>query len=105
MRFITILLILFCCAQSFGQNITKLEYFIDNDPGFGNGTNVPISADTDVTASFNANINVAPTGFHWLYFRAKDANGNWSLTNYKLFLRSGIGNPNPSPITYIEYFV
>ena len=27
---------------SFGQTITNAEYFIDTDPGVGNGTNIPI---------------------------------------------------------------
>uniref|UniRef100_UPI0023F3C93A hypothetical protein n=1 Tax=Flavobacterium filum TaxID=370974 RepID=UPI0023F3C93A len=33
--------LLFCLAfTSFSQNITQMEYFFDNDPGFGNAISI-----------------------------------------------------------------
>lgn len=93
-------------------NIAHLEYFIDNnDPGFGNGFPITITPNTDI-ANLIANVNVtglAP-GVHRLFIRSKDANGNWSLTNFSLFDNaSSMPYPSaPVPVTnivQIEYFL
>lgn len=93
-------------------NITRVEYYIDADPGFGNATNVSITSSTDVQ---NTVIPVNPAsvseGVHRFYARAKDANGNWSLTNTLLFYKPyGGGDIPPVPgaltnITRVEYYI
>ncbi|KAB2878633.1 hypothetical protein F9K33_12630, partial [bacterium] len=75
-------------------NVTKLEYFIDNDPGFGAATNVAITPGTNVIQNgIVVDISSVAGGFHTLYVRAKDANGNWSVLNAKAFYKTPGGGP------------
>lgn len=61
------------------SNITGIEYFLDNDPGFGKGTfrSIP-SPGVKVTAEFTASLTGITNGNHILYLRARDASGKWS---------------------------
>lgn len=66
--------------QSMTSPIDMVEYYFDTDPGIGNGTSISISPN-----SFNVNESIViPTtglnmGTHYLYMRARDTSGNWSL--------------------------
>ncbi|MDZ7897229.1 MAG: hypothetical protein U5N85_04270, partial [Arcicella sp.] len=88
------------------QNINKIEYFIDADPGYAAGTDVPITAATTVTTNFNVSLSAVTDGFHTLSIRARDANNQWSVVGirpfYKETLASGSTPPN---ITQLEYFI
>lgn len=88
---------------SFGQSQTNtsLEYFIDTDPGFGFGTNLPIPNNDSVDISFNINIQNHSQGLHTLFVRVKNANGVWSFTQRHVFLV--LGNLN-TDIAKIEYY-
>jgi hypothetical protein len=84
------------------QNIIKMEYFVDTDPGFGNATNVPVTASLDVTANFQVNVTSLSAGFHNLYIRSfvnpyqvtEDGvittKGGWSLTQVRNFYKEDI---------------
>lgn len=93
-------------------NIIQLEYFLDNnDLGFGNCTQIPVTANTNI-ANLIANINITGlmAGVHRLFIRSKDANGKWSITNYNVFDNaSSMPYPNaPAPVTnlvQVEYFI
>jgi hypothetical protein len=90
-------------------NITRLEYYIDNDPGFGLATEVPISSGQILNAqTFNVPMNSLSDGFHRIHVRAKDQNGKWSLVAQHQFLRTTISNP-PAPtipnVVKMEYFI
>ncbi len=68
------------------QNITAAEYFIDTDPGVGQGTALTINnVGADITDSFTVNIGAQPIGFHRMYVRVQDANSVWSLYDNFLF--------------------
>jgi hypothetical protein len=68
------------------SNIDRIEYFIDNDPGIGNGISVPFTPAVDVSnVSFNVDMTILVTGAHKLYVRSKDAQGKWSITNIHSF--------------------
>lgn len=62
--------------------IARAEYYIDADPGAGNGTPMQAadgafdSANEALTAS--ANVTGLTAGNHTVYVRARDAAGNWS---------------------------
>lgn len=92
-------------------NITRLEYFFDTDPGFGNGTSIGITPSTDITASSVAvDVSALTGGVHRLYVRCRDANGSWSITNVQSFFvlfanPSFPSNPAAANITGLEYFV
>ena len=74
-------------ASANAQNINKIEYFIDADPGYGSGTDVTISAATPVTTTFNISLPNASVadGFHFLSIRARDVNSLWSMTGIRPF--------------------
>lgn len=88
-----------------GINVTRLEYFFDNDPGVGNGTNVPITPAASLTQSVVVPITSLTPGFHNLNFRVKDNEGRWSHFATRTFY---IVPPLPSltsvTITKAEYF-
>ena len=100
-----LMLILLGCGLAYGldsQNISRIEYFIDSDPGFGKATAVSVTQSVDVSASFSPNVSVLPVGIHNLFVRSQDANGSWSVTNASMFYCVGnMVNPN---ISRIEYF-
>ncbi len=66
------------------DDIHQVEYFIDKDEGVGLNTVLDIDAGVDIAASIVANIpSGIEVGYHKLYIRAKDENGNWSQTTRK----------------------
>jgi Secretion system C-terminal sorting domain len=66
--------------------IVEAEYFIDTDPGFGNGTPLSVGSPSDLI-SFSTTIAtpVLPNGNHHLFIRTRDILGNWSLFEEQLF--------------------
>jgi hypothetical protein len=89
----------------FAQNINKLEYFIDADPGFGAGTDVPITANTSLTANINISVSSVSDGFHFLSIRAKDVNNNWGITAIRPFYKEAISMVAIPNIMALEYFI
>lgn len=58
--------------------IVKAEYFINTDPGYGQGTNIPVGTN-ELTAAVN--ITGLSLGTHTVYVRVQDSNGKWSMVN------------------------
>ena len=85
-------------------NISRIEYYVDTDPGFGNGTAVTYSGTNDIATSFILNIVSLSSGSHIVGVRSKDASGVWSLDNKFLFLKPYSGTV-PADISNIEYYV
>ncbi len=92
-------------------NITRLEYYVDADPGLGNATNIAITPGTNlVDVVIPVNPAVLGEGVHRLFVRARNANGNWSLTNTWLFYKAynnGVAVP-ASPVaklSKLEYYI
>jgi hypothetical protein len=97
-------------APSAAPNIVAVEYFLDTDPGLGNGTAIPLSpAPNQQAAQLSINLTGLRSGVHKLYIRSKDANGKWSLTNFAQFDNTAL-NPYPSappaapPVGEMEYY-
>lgn len=91
---------------SFGysQNIVQMEYFIDIDPGFGNGQNISGFSSQSNVMSFGFPIaNTQSNGIHSIGYRVKDANNIWSHTNFSTFYV--INNTPLQNMTEIEYFI
>jgi len=89
-------------------NVVQGEYYIDTDPGFGGGINIPVTPGTDLpTIAFTADVSALTPGFHRLYTRFKDANGKWTITHNLSFYKEAVvaGNNTPSNIVKLEYFV
>lgn len=90
--------------------LSGAEYFIDNDPGPGNGTPIFLPATTNA-AGVNVLVNLAglSTGVHRLFIRTRDVEGHWSLANYALF-DNAVVTPYPTapaapPIGQVEYYL
>jgi hypothetical protein len=66
--------------------IVEAEYFIDIDPGFGNGTPVIISSPSDqVTINANIEVGLLDPGDHYLFIRTRDILGKWSFYEPQMF--------------------
>jgi hypothetical protein len=88
------------------SNITKAEYFVDTDPGFGKATNIPVSVPAkDVAMSFSVNISTLAEGFHIIVLRARDGTGHWSVTRQQVFYVYKAQSVTLSNITKAEYFI
>ncbi|MGD1891893.1 MAG: hypothetical protein ACFB15_15050 [Cyclobacteriaceae bacterium] len=86
------------------QNITQAEYYVDEDQGFGQNTEVQIAqSGNDVTLDFTVDLEGITQGIHTLGVRAKDNNGVWSLTTNRVFLVEEI--TSVPTITAAEYFI
>jgi len=101
------IIIIFICLLSinlFAQNITSAEYFIDTDPGFGNGTQIPVTPAPEVTINYSVDLNTINDGFHVLCFRAQDDSGIWSIAYNKPFYKLSPIQIAPD-IVGMEYFI
>ncbi|MGF2413484.1 T9SS type A sorting domain-containing protein [Ferruginibacter sp.] len=92
-------------------NVIKAEYFVDADPGFGNGIDIPVTAATDLlNQNAPVNTNFLPAGVHGLYIRTLNAEGKWSLTATQSFIvNNDPAYPTtpalPGNVTIAEYFI
>jgi subtilase family serine protease len=96
------------------QNIVAAEYFINTDPGAGNGTTIPVTAALDIN-NISAAVNtsgLAPATTNWLFLRTKNNEGQWSIANSKVFVVDITNDPvyPPAPvaaqnIVAAEYFI
>lgn len=104
MKSLTSIALLWVCASYLhAQNINKMEYWIDHDPGFGFATNIAIAPAADVTLSFAIPVsNNIPIGLHTMGIRSRDNNGRWSHTN--VFPAFVFAPPSNANIDKIEYW-
>ncbi|WP_238808809.1 3-coathanger stack domain-containing protein, partial [Emticicia aquatica] len=84
-------------------SIVKAEYFLDTDPGFGNGINIPITAGQTTLSGVNFNLNYGSlsNGLHSLWVRSKDEKGKWSIVaNQKIMKVTPhiLANATPNPV-------
>ena len=92
-------------------NITNIEYFIDSNPAFGTGTPITGFASSINVSNFSTTVSLTgvPGGFHRIYFRSKNADGKWSLTNNVFFDNFNLPvYPSASAalnIVQLEYFI
>lgn len=89
------------CAQT----ITRVEYYFDTDPGFGNGISIPVTAAVDLTSDFFVPLNTVGEGIHILYVRAKSSTGLWSIPwGRTVFVQRNSQTASVYSIDRIEYF-
>lgn len=60
------------------DEVVRLEYFWNNDPGFGKAYSVDITPGKEVTIDFEADMTALPEGTHSLGLRAQSKSGHWS---------------------------
>ena len=100
---IIVFLLLACSANS--QQITYAEYFINTDPGVGNGTYIPVATPADtLIQSFTISTTGLNPGAYHLFVRVRYADSLWSLYEGRTFY---INPPNLNQVFKIvkaEYF-
>lgn len=101
----------YTAAPAAPQNITAAEYFIDTDPGFGNGNSITITAGVDLN-NVPASVNTTglSTGIHRVYIHTRNNEGRWSITNARDFLVDfdpaySTAPAAPQNIVTAEYFI
>lgn len=78
----------------------RAEYFFDNDPGIGQGIQIPLANDT-VIGSFDLDLDGLSNGMHMAYIRVRDNANQWSLYAQRLF--QVVGSMNQE-IVEVEYY-
>lgn len=84
-------------------NISKAEYFIDTDPGQGNGTAITIPGSANVNFTFPVPTTSLAAGFHFLAIRTRDTQAHWSILEARGFFIT-TSTTNVPNITAAEYF-
>ncbi len=110
-RFILILGI--CLAQSFcwaQSDIVQLEYYVDEDPGVGEATEIPMSQGQNIDINYSIPVSSMSLsqGWHTVVVRAKNADGFWSLyESRRFYIQSVAGASDPviEDIDEVEYYV
>ncbi|MBL4755158.1 MAG: T9SS type A sorting domain-containing protein [Flavobacteriales bacterium] len=77
--------------------ILAAEYFIDNDPGVGNGIPIAIAANSNLDLILDVSTIGLLPGFHSVNIRFKDVGGHWSLYDGRPFYVQEAAIP-PAPI-------
>ncbi len=87
-------------------DIVAMEYFFDTDPGFGDGTDVPITSDTVTSTAFDIDISGLDAGHHKVYVRTKNENEVWGLAYIQNLVKVLVEPLPESPdIIAMEYFI
>ena len=97
-RHLIIVVVLLLVSTIQAQELVRVEYFFDTDPGYGNG--IPLAQPSTGENTYEMSFESVTPGFHLLNLRAQDELGRWS---------TGILRPifvvNPVKIAAIEYFI
>ena len=83
-------------------DITSAEWYIGEDPGFGNANTVDIDAGETVQDVQLASAEGLPAGRSFAYLRFQNADGTWSIPIKKAFF---INDKFPLDVVAAEYFI
>lgn len=84
------------------DDITQVEYFIDVDPGYGNGSDIPVELDEEGYIKYLVPLSEIGEGSHLLGLRTKNSTGYWSQT--KLWFFYNRRGSIPTKIVRLNYF-
>lgn len=97
-KLLTLSLVLLGVAAVRAQDVERVEYFLDTDPGYGKGRVISNIHLGDNQLTFD--VSDAAPGPHVLSVRVQDSEGHWSQTmNRPLFI------DRLQDIVYAEYFI
>ena len=88
--------------QTNSANIAAAEYFIDTDPGVGNGTPLTMSGSV-IDQNYSIPTTGLSDGIHKLYVRIINDNGTWSIYDKNVFYINP-SQSNTANIASAEYF-
>jgi hypothetical protein len=81
--------------------VKAIEYFFDNDPGVGKGTQIAASVDGEsLTKAFSVDTEGLAAGVHQIGIRTL-TDGTWSATKVRQFL---VRNVEDGYVAHVEYF-
>ena len=83
------------------EELVAAEYFVDTDPGPGNGTAIPVNASMTLNEVFLFN-NPFDTGTHTLSVRVKSADGIWSNILTESYAVCSVYGPVPQFDTFVS---
>lgn len=88
--------------KSVQNAIGRIEYFINSDPGFGNGISLDFTLDNnDAHVSEIIDVSQFDEGFNFFYVRSQTVSGTWGMTVKRaFFLKKG----SKSGIKTLEYY-
>lgn len=66
-------------VENIERNVYEAEYFIDTDPGVGNGTTISFSTADSVSQNFSLDVSGHSFGLHYLFLRVHQDDGLWSI--------------------------
>ena len=86
--------------------VVAMEYFLDEDPGTGQGVAVSVEAGAVVDADFTVDLTAADPGLHVLYVRVRDVDGVWSLsTSQSVLVEAVTTHDAATELSGVEYFL
>lgn len=84
-------------------DLAEVEYFLNQDPGFGNGASAWTGSTVDTAgALFNPDLSAATEGINTLFIRSRTSDGVWGLTNHRAVVV--ITPEAPTDIVRVETF-
>jgi hypothetical protein len=85
----------------------RVEYYIDQDPGRGEGTEIAFSVNDEGLAQiqFQPDIGNLPAGSHHLYIRAQNEEGDWSLPSKHSFFVQPFAIKERPGLQRVETFI
>jgi hypothetical protein len=86
------------------EEIDAAEFFLNTDPGAGQGTPIDLTQSTSVSLQSSVPLNV-PTGVYKICIRTHSTSGLWSNTAARLFLVKTGGVTTFYEVVAAEYFV
>ena len=90
------------------EDITALEYYIDDDPGVGLATAIAVTPGQTINESLTIPTSSMglSNGYHQLVIRAQNDNGDWSTHERRIFfIQEDAGtSPTIADISELEYF-
>lgn len=97
-KFLIVFLVLMAPIALWAQNVVRIEYFLDSDPGYGQGRTISNIHVGENQLSFD--VSNAEPGPHVLSVRAQNSDGHWSQTiSRPLFI------DRLQDIAFVEYFI
>ncbi|NQZ78725.1 MAG: PKD domain-containing protein, partial [Ekhidna sp.] len=107
-RLPVLILLLLTSWYAIGQDISRVEYFIDQDPGTGKGVPISVAAASTLDQDFALDVTGLSPGLHKLYIRAKAAGASWSIPKTSIFFVISPNDNQPlvlkTDLVAAEYF-
>jgi len=91
-----------CIATLPAQTTFSGEYFLETDPGAGQG--VAFTTDNQGRLDLTIPTDTLSFGLHRIGFRVQGADGNWSTNDFRSFLKLDALISNSGPPVEAEYF-